>query len=312
MYLAEFWRSTLKNEKEKQSYEAVLSAYQKGEKEITIPLSNHERFAEIYNYVIFDHPELFYYGSSYSWAPLPLGRGLGVRLEYSFPFAMASQLKAAAKIKLHNTFKKYVDAPGNFEKALAVHEFFVKNVKYNLESKDPFNALGPLMRGEGVCQGISLAAKWILDYLGVYSIVVPGIGDDGKTKEPHAWNIVYFKGVPYHIDYTYMLEGVFHNYFGLDDAQIATDHIFDLPKELACKRLYENYYVKKGLAFDSLQKAIDGINDIFLKGGNAAEVWIRDGEKTNRADYIFARLAVPGGYEYVGLPSTQHYRFKRV
>lgn len=81
----------------------------------------------------------------------------------------------------------------------AVHEFFVRHVRYDFDYRRfAFCAAGPLLYGRGVCMGIALAFKLILDRLHIPSICVRG----EHEGEPHAWSLVQIDGCWYPFDLT--------------------------------------------------------------------------------------------------------------
>lgn len=70
----------------------------------------------------------------------------------------------------------------------ALYEYFSKCVTYDYELHSfAFNAAGVFLYGNGVCVGISLALKMVLDMLCIPSIVVRGEHDGGA----HAWSMLY-------------------------------------------------------------------------------------------------------------------------
>ncbi len=306
MYNAEFWKSTLKADAVP-AYESLYQAFKNGEKTAAFPRFSSCSYMDVYMRVIFDHPELFYYGSTFEYRESQTM--VEMALTYSFPFAKYKQLLLVAQMTLEREFGHLKSSKDNYEKALFVHDWLSKHVTYDLESEDPFNALGPLLRGRGVCQGISLAAKWILDYLDTLSIVCFGKGDNGEKNEDHAWNIVYMKGLPYHVDYTFDLDGT-HYYFGLDDETIRLDHTFERIPGVYCRSKKENYYVKEGLLFHDVPSANAALAERFAKGEKSVEIRLDDGSDEERSDLLLENT-FEGSVEIRYDLKKQLYLFKR-
>lgn len=93
------------------------------------------------------------------------------------------------------------------EAMLALHDYLAVNCVYNWnvatgkdESTYPQNiytAYGVLVEGDAVCQGYALAYKYLLNLLGISSVVT------GSSDMNHAWNLVYLDGHWYHVDVTW-------------------------------------------------------------------------------------------------------------
>lgn len=86
------------------------------------------------------------------------------------------------------------------EKEQYVYELIVNACSYSTVAPDASNAYGALVGGHAKCDGISLAAKWILEEAGVTAVVVTG-QEKGMTVG-HAWNAVLIDGVFCHVDIT--------------------------------------------------------------------------------------------------------------
>lgn len=91
-----------------------------------------------------------------------------------------------------------------------VHDYITHNTSYRLENVCKpqnlgliRNACGPLIGGEGVCEGYSRAFKAVLDEMGIPCVLVNGVfkHDDG-TPELHMWTAVQIDGVWYGVDPT--------------------------------------------------------------------------------------------------------------
>ncbi|MBO4394816.1 MAG: leucine-rich repeat protein [Eubacterium sp.] len=88
-----------------------------------------------------------------------------------------------------------------------VHDYICGRVKYDASKPDANTirwykiktAYGPMVENSGVCIGISLMAKILLDDLGVPTYIV--------TSDTHAWNMVCIDGEYYELDCTWDLDG---------------------------------------------------------------------------------------------------------
>ena len=93
----------------------------------------------------------------------------------------------------------------DFEKELALHDAFLKKVKYyEYEDIDKIpmikhTAYGALVQNEAVCDGYSKAFSLLLNQVGIESTII-----SGKTGNiAHAWNVVKLDNEWYHVDATW-------------------------------------------------------------------------------------------------------------
>lgn len=94
----------------------------------------------------------------------------------------------------------------NYEKIQIIHDYLVDNVSYDqtLSKENIYNMYGTLVNKESVCEGYAKAFKYLMNQIGVESIVVIGKATDsnGETQS-HAWNYVNFENAWYAIDVTW-------------------------------------------------------------------------------------------------------------
>ncbi len=90
------------------------------------------------------------------------------------------------------------------EKALILHDYLVREVDYNLAvvnggsySQDVFSMKGVFVNRDAVCQGYALAYSFLLNEVGIESVIV-----SSKVMN-HAWNMIKIDGEWYHVDVTW-------------------------------------------------------------------------------------------------------------
>ena len=140
-------------------------------------------------------PELFY-ASNEVFLYYSTDGSYAAQLKYDIP---AGSLQAA-KERLDAAAKKAVegitDDMSDVQKALFVHDYIILNCGYDTSYKN-YNAYNCLVNRSAVCQGYSLAYKYILtNYLGIDCTVVY------SKSQNHAWNYVKLDGRWYHVDVT--------------------------------------------------------------------------------------------------------------
>jgi len=215
----------------------VFRAMQRGlssyERQFSVPRLDIRRLGEVFSMVKLDCPMIFHVE----------------KLMFSFADSSSNvtvkPIYSMKKQEYESTFEivkkrlKKILAPsegfGFFEKEKFVHDYIVKNVRYDRLTKAySHEVTGPLCHGIGVCEGMSKTFKLMCDELGIDTIVVTGIGvppdaATGKKSERHAWNIVLYNGHAFGVDVTFdaSLTGggkIRYNYFNIPDEKMARDH----------------------------------------------------------------------------------------
>jgi hypothetical protein len=124
----------------------------------------------------------------------------------------------------------------DIEKIITVAEYVVRNCDYEIDFVKNQNAAAAICYHKAQCSGYSRAITYLLDKLGIWSIVVDGNASDGLGGGgSHAWNIVRVGGHYYHLDVTFMeaynigrvMTNAAHSYLFYDDKLMSKDHEWD-------------------------------------------------------------------------------------
>ena len=152
----------------------------------------------VIQYLISDHPEVFYLGKTSLSYSLGVSTTYTVHFTYSYDAAavasMRGQLRTAALSML-------AEADGTTDaekKELALHDALVDKCAYNVKAAEntsayplAFTAYGAIVNGSAVCEGYAKALKLLLDSAGLRSLYVTGEAASGSSSGAHAWNEVY-------------------------------------------------------------------------------------------------------------------------
>ncbi len=101
---------------------------------------------------------------------------------------------------------KKTSGKNNYQKIQAIHDYLIDNVVYeeSISKDNIYNMYGALVNKEAVCEGYAKAFKYLMDQIGVESIVVIGSATDSKGKsQNHAWNYVNINNTWYAVDVTW-------------------------------------------------------------------------------------------------------------
>lgn len=108
--------------------------------------------------------------------------------------------------ELKGKIEKILDGYSDYEKIKYLHDWMINNLNYDTtyHRANIYNIYGALKNGTTVCEGYARSFKYILDDLGIESVLVSGdaTNSNGET-ESHAWNYVKLEGKWYAIDLTW-------------------------------------------------------------------------------------------------------------
>lgn len=123
-------------------------------------------------------------------------------------FQNENELKEAKKglEELKGKIISILDGYNDYEKIKNLHDWMINNLTYDTtyHKANIYNIYGALKNGTTVCEGYARSFKYILDGLGIESVLVSGdaTNSNGET-ESHAWNYVKLDGKWYAIDLTW-------------------------------------------------------------------------------------------------------------
>ena len=254
------------NDEQQKIYKTILSGIQGYTKEIKMPIRPINEISKIYNYILHDHPMLFYVASSFQQSSDLYKKRCTVIPEYKYTHGEARAF-AGEIMRCLQAFDS-VKGKSDIEKELYVHDYCSNNFGYDYSFNDlSYSVLGIALNKSAVCEGIAKFVKLTFDYLGLSSLVV-----SGKAKNPahdsgmerHAWNIVKIEGMTYHLDVTFDMTIADklprYDYFNLSDVDIKADHVIvdDVP---TCSVEGKDYYSANRMSIIGLAQLGNYVGD---------------------------------------------------
>jgi hypothetical protein len=237
---------------------------------------NQEKIKTIVKYVLLDNVDIFYVGSEF--AVLSSIGEIWYQPKYIYNTNSILNYKRKFDNKIDFVLSKVINNKMNdYEKELAIHNYLVLNVNYDMKSlkmKNPnpeiYSAYGAIINRKAVCSGYANAAKLLLNKCGVYCIVVTGSSamPNKKSYISHAWNIVNIKGKYYQLDVTWdspinKAPGELRfDYFNVTDLELSIDHKWNKKIVPKCISKENNYFKKNNLE----------INDVYSLKNNILNV----------------------------------------
>ncbi|MGN1014353.1 MAG: leucine-rich repeat protein [Butyricicoccus sp.] len=117
-----------------------------------------------------------------------------------------------------------------YDKYRYLAAFLSARAEYQFTGQPCTTAYGPIMSGEAICQGYSIAYRYLCSKANLFCQLVGGAAGD----EGHMWNLVQLSGGTYHVDVTWSDSGKnepavgdWHQYFMLTQDEIEVDHYID-------------------------------------------------------------------------------------
>lgn len=271
------------NQCERGLYDLIDTALARREPSAVLPgVGSFARAAELYHLVCHDRPG-YIYASRTICGSDPGPTSGDVRLDFVYRMEPEAAARALRKMERRATrLLRRVDRTATAGViALQVHDLLLRDFTYTYQGMVPHEmsdgaddaddchfAHAALIGHNAVCDGWSLAYKYLLDRVGVASAVVWGqAGDAESPAGDHAWNVVdiadklggYHRWS--HVDVTWdgtcSAPGVVsHSNFGLNRRQAAATHTVESPGfDPVC--VAADYYRAHGLQVRCASQAVE-------------------------------------------------------
>ncbi|MDP9750768.1 stalk domain-containing protein [Thermoanaerobacter pentosaceus] len=247
----------------KDLYLLIKNALENNEDEITFTLSNSfynsvrssgtvndilNSISDIVDLVLAHHPEIGY-ANKWTISANSFNNVISkvsIKFEYIYPKDKLEKMKDEVYIKAKEIISQIIKPDmSDIDKVKAIHDYIVKNTKYDYENlinntipPESYTAYGVLIKGVGVCQGYAAAFNLLAQLAGIDSLGVAGTGFNYNGSMPHAWNMIRIDGKISYVDVTWddpvpdQGDDVRYDYFNVTEEQLAKDHSWDKEKFL--------------------------------------------------------------------------------
>lgn len=194
-----------------------------------------EEVSEVYQIYLYDHPELFWLGTSYRYG-CEENTDKITSVGVISIFASEADLKAAQKAfdeAAQETYAQIAGEKTDAAKAEKLCEILSSQVAYEEEAvydnsrAQAHSAYGALVSRSAVCDGYALACQYVLSMAGIPCLCIPG----ESNVMAHVWNTAYWDGAWHEIDITWdalqrqQNSGQKLRYFDRSTVQMEEDHI---------------------------------------------------------------------------------------
>ncbi|MBP3782612.1 MAG: hypothetical protein J6I68_05120 [Butyrivibrio sp.] len=249
--------------------------------DVSVSTTSDEAIELVFEYVSMDHPELFYV-EGYQYTDYRRGDEVS-RIAFSGTYTYDEAEVKRRQTQINEVVNRCIAAaPASDDEYLTikyVYEYLIKNTEYDKDAPDNQNICSVFLGGRSVCNGYAKAAQYLLSKLGVDCTFVTGMVTTKSGQQfRHAWNLVLCNGAHYYLDVTWgdasyqtasgesadpaLLPDVNYDYLNVTTEEIERQHtlndIVDVP---VCSCMTDNYYVREGEYFTSVEPAL--VQDLF-------------------------------------------------
>ncbi len=262
-------------------YVEMLAVLQNLASDVTVSTTSDEAIELVYDYVMADHPEIFYV-DGYQYTNYSVGDTI-TRVSFTGNYLYGEDEVARRKTQINEAVNKCLaGAPSTDDDYLTikyVYEYLIAHTDYDMEVEDNQNICSVFIDGRSVCNGYAKAAQYLLGKLGVPCTLVVGTVDTkNSTGVRHAWNLVLCNNAYYYLDVTWgdasyqtvsgetadaaKLPDVNYDYLNVTTEEISKNHeIFDTIAMPLCSSMSDNYYVRENEYFTNAELSL--IGDLF-------------------------------------------------
>lgn len=254
------------NDEQKALYMQLYETMSAMEREAMLLVTDPQVLKLVFQYVMNDHPELFYVGE---WSYTTFSQLEEIRyMTFSVTYTMTPQEAQLQQKQIDEYVNQAMqDAPNTvdeYEIAKYFYEYVIEHTEYDLEAENNQNICSVFVNGRSVCQGYAKALQYLLQSSGIEAYLVNGTANRGL----HAWNLVKVNGAYYYIDATwgdasYILENgqftdesmvptINYDYLLVTTNDLQRTHQADSQFQVPiCDTLTDNFYIREGLYLDS-------------------------------------------------------------
>lgn len=206
----EYWKTTLDEDNQilydeiKESFLQFKSSFSTQVDEMT-----KDDFQDAYTAVLLDHPEIFWM-KSYNVVPSfdekSVNTNKNIELVYEYNEDEAKKIKEQIEPRYTEIIEGAKQQENDFKRIKYVHDKLIQMstyTEYTEEEMSEYQSIISIFRdGKTVCAGYSYGFKYIMDELGIDSLVTRDVSNEDVSKN-HIWNMVKLYDKWYNIDITY-------------------------------------------------------------------------------------------------------------
>lgn len=247
----------------------MLDGFLHFENTIPSPFCQVKRMQQIYSYLKYDIPEIFYVTSLSVQYYTEEDPECTLLPEYRFDACTVTHMLERMQQRYAPFLSSICQLPPQ-DREKEIHDLLVRTVTYrDVDAPYSHESPGPLLYGIGVCEGISKAFKYLADRAGLKAIVAVGVSCMEGHEEGHAWNLCEVEGTFFHLDVTFDAtiekKHLRYDYFNLSDREARSSRQWNSP--LPECPAETGFYKREGLYFPGKQQLVQYLQQQSKKFG---------------------------------------------
>lgn len=205
-------------------YQGAIDGMQSIEPNVQV---NEQQLEQVFNYVTYDHPEIFWIDSSFEYQYIEdTGNVVEITYAYNDTYNDLENNKLVFDSICNEIVNNAMNYSSDYDKEKYVHDALLEKSNYDANSDLNQSAYSLLVNGSTVCAGYAKSFQLMMTKIGIPCYYVTGMSEG----EAHAWNIVLIDGNFYNVDVTWddcMSDTDPYYFFNLDDEEFNTNHSRD-------------------------------------------------------------------------------------
>lgn len=186
--------------KEKEIYSSIYNCLIDYQSKIELPSADYEQIVSINEYVLYDHPEIFYFNY------FELQNQVDVC--YYKPIYTYNQDEVTELTKqlenIRNQFISSLDSnSSDYDKLKAIYNYVIEKNTYVDGAKDNQYITSALIYGNTVCSGYVKTIQYLCEAIDINSAYIVGKALNDSDNSSHAWNLIELDGDYYYLDATW-------------------------------------------------------------------------------------------------------------
>ena len=177
---------------------------------------------DIYYAVMYDHPELFWLNSKYSYDYYhDTNEVIKITMSYTMPVENIPSNRVLFDTEINKIIDVAKTYELDYEKEKYVHDSLVNLITYDETYKDDQSAFNAMINHRAVCAGYAKAFQIIMTKLGVPTYYITG-----EANGDHAWNLILLDDGYYNVDLTWddQEDRIIYKYYNVSEEMITKDH----------------------------------------------------------------------------------------
>lgn len=263
-----YYYPILADEEDQTLYQEIYRILSCRLQETTVSTLDEERLKQIFEFVLLDHPELFYV-EGYQYTRYYVDDMLS-QLTLQGTYCMDEEETKDYWSQIQDVTDEIVtqvsELDDQYEQAKCLYEYLINETEYMLDAWNNQNICSVFIEKASVCQGYAKAYQYLMQKAGMMAVVVSGVANE----EGHAWNLVKVDNAYYYVDPTWgdasyvMTEetnsddnlsfknGINYDFFLVTTEEIEKSHTPEWKELLpSCEEIRDNYYVRENLYLDA-------------------------------------------------------------